>query len=198
MVQNEYRLDKDELLDNLRAWNRVLRRKVHLIACGGTAMTLLGVKASTKDVDFMVPDVMEYNYLIKKLPAMGYTPTTGPGWRRKGEAFHYALFRGNNIHTTGLLKSPLEAGRNKRLVEFSNLYIGILNDYDLISSKLMRGTKVDYEDCVALAKFHKDELDLERLAAHFHEMVSYDIAELRLKPNINIFLELLQEGTQND
>lgn len=60
------------------------------------------------------------------------------------------------------------------------------------------GTRVDYEDCVALAKFHKDELDLERLAAHFHEMVSYDIAELRLKPNINIFLELLQEGTQND
>lgn len=50
MVQNEYRLDKDELLDNLRAWNRVLRRKVQLIACGGTAMTLLGVKASTKDV----------------------------------------------------------------------------------------------------------------------------------------------------
>ncbi|MBW6510292.1 MAG: hypothetical protein K0A94_12215 [Desulfuromonadales bacterium] len=93
MVQNEYRLDKDKLLDNLRAWNRVLRRKVQLIACGGTAMTLLGVKASTKDVDFMVPDVREYNYLIKQLPAMGYTPTTGPGWQRKGEAFHYDLFR---------------------------------------------------------------------------------------------------------
>jgi hypothetical protein len=41
MLQTEYRLDKDELLDNLRAWNRVLRRKVRLIACGGTAMTLL-------------------------------------------------------------------------------------------------------------------------------------------------------------
>jgi hypothetical protein len=51
MAQPEYRLDREELLENLRAWNRVLRRKVRMIACGGTAMTLLGVKASTKDVD---------------------------------------------------------------------------------------------------------------------------------------------------
>ena len=57
MVQKEYRLDKNELLDNLREWNRYLKRKVHLIACGGTAMTLLGIKASTKDVDFIVPEI---------------------------------------------------------------------------------------------------------------------------------------------
>lgn len=198
MTKIEYRLDKNELLDNLRAWNRVLRRKVHLIACGGTAMTLLGVKASTKDVDFMVPNIKEYNYLLKQLPIMGYRESNGPGWQRKGEIFHFDIFRGNNIHTTGLLESPLEEGRNKLLAEFSHLYIGILNDYDLISSKLMRGTKVDFDDCIMLAKVHKAELNLERLAAHFHEMVSYDVAEERLRPNIDYFLELLQEGEQND
>jgi hypothetical protein len=128
MVQNEYRLDKNELLDNLRAWNSIFRRKVRMIACGGTALTLLGVKTSTKDVDFMVPDIREYNYLTKQLPAMGYTQTNGPGWQRKGEVFHFDIFRGKNIHTTGLLESPLEDGRNKLLVEFSHLYIGILND----------------------------------------------------------------------
>lgn len=198
MAQTEYRLDKDELLDILRAWNRVLRRKVHLIACGGTAMTLLGVKASTKDVDFMVPNIKEYNYLIKQLPAMGYTETNGPGWQRKGDVFHFDIFRGNNIHTTGLLESPLEPGQNKLLYEFSHLYIGILNDYDLISSKLMRGTRVDFDDCIMLAKTHKAELDLERLVAHFHEMVSYDVAEERLKPHVDYFLKLLREGEQND
>ena len=51
----DYRLDKNRLLDILGNWNRFLKRKVHLIACGGTAMTLLGVKPSTKDVDFMAP-----------------------------------------------------------------------------------------------------------------------------------------------
>jgi hypothetical protein len=49
----EYRLDRDALLDVLGQWNTFLKRKVHLIACGGTALTLLGVKESTKDIDFM-------------------------------------------------------------------------------------------------------------------------------------------------
>ena len=87
MVQTNYRLDQAELLDHLRAWNSVLRRKVHLIACGGTAMTLLGVKASTKDVDFMVPDTGEHAYLTKQLQAMGYKQVPLSGWQRKGEAF---------------------------------------------------------------------------------------------------------------
>ena len=193
MLQNKYRLDKNELLDHMRAWNRILKRKVHLIACGGTAMTLLGVKESTKDVDFMVPDIREYNYLRKQLPAMGYTQTNGPGWQREGESFHFDIFRGNNIHTTGLLLSPLEDGRNSVLMEFSHLYIGILNDYDLIASKLMRGTRVDFEDCLKLAIAHKDQMDLEILVTHFHEMVSYDVAQDRLRPHMDHFLELLRE-----
>ena len=63
----EYRLNKEQLLDILREWDRFLKRKVHLIACGGTAIALLGVKHSTKDVDFIVPDEREHAYLIKQL-----------------------------------------------------------------------------------------------------------------------------------
>jgi hypothetical protein len=134
----EYRLDKDRLFDILREWNRFLKRKVHLIACGGTAMTLKGAKLSTKDVDFMVPIVREHEYLTKQLKALGYEQVTGSGWERDGEDFRFDIFFGNNIHTTELLDSPLEEGRHSILWEFSHLYIGILNDYDLISSKLMR------------------------------------------------------------
>jgi len=67
----EYRLGKDQLLDIMGEWNRFLRRKVQLIACGGTAMTLIGVKASTKDVDFMVPMAREHAYLTKRLKDLG-------------------------------------------------------------------------------------------------------------------------------
>ncbi len=63
----EYRLNKDRLIDILKDWNHFLKRKVHLIACGGTAMTLIGVKFSTKDVDFMAPDEREHDYLTKRL-----------------------------------------------------------------------------------------------------------------------------------
>ncbi len=118
---------------------------------------------------------------------------TGSGWKRKGEEFQFDIFRGKRIHTTELLDSPLEEGRHSILREFSYLYIGVLNDYDLITSKLMRGTRVDFEDCLGLAEAHRAETDIDRLIHHFHEMVGYDVAEDRLKPHIEHFLELLRE-----
>jgi hypothetical protein len=180
----EYRLDKNRLLDVLGEWNRFLKRKVHLIACGGTAMTLIGVKPSTKDVDFIAPKVREHDYLTKQLKSLGYKQATGSGWKRDGEDFQFDIFRGNRIHTTELLNSPLEEGRHSILMEFSYLYIGVLNDYDLISSKLMRGTRVDFEDCLRLADARREEIDIERLIHHFHEMVSCDVAKYRSFPGI--------------
>ena len=189
----DYRLDKNRLLDILGDWNRFLKRKVHLVACGGTAMTLLGVKASTKDVDFMAPREAEYRYLLKQLKALGYKPTTGSGWTRQGEDFRFDIFSGNRIHTTELLDSPLDEGRHSVLKEFSHLFIGILNDYDLIASKLMRGTRVDFDDCVSLAEAHHATLDIQQLVRHFIDLVRYDVAEHRLLPNIDHFLDLLKE-----
>ena len=63
----EYRLTKNDLLNTLVGWSKFINRKVRLIACGGTAMTLLDVKASTKDIDFMVPDDKEYIYVVEIL-----------------------------------------------------------------------------------------------------------------------------------
>ena len=189
----EYRLDKNQLLDILEGWNRILKRKIHLIACGGTAMTLLGVKPSTKDVDFMVPEINEYEYLIKQLSALGYKQVTGSGWERSGESFRFDIFRGNWIHTTELLESPLVNGRNTILMEYSHLYIGILNEYDLISSKLMRGTRIDFEDCLMLVTARR-EMDINQLVENFHEMIAYDISEDRLRLNIERFLGLLREN----
>jgi len=52
----DYRIDKEGLFAKLGDWNAFLKRKVRLVACGGTALTLLGIKPSTKDIDLMVPD----------------------------------------------------------------------------------------------------------------------------------------------
>lgn len=189
----DYRLNKDRLLEILGEWNHFLKRKVHLIACGGTAMTLLGVKPSTKDVDFMTPRDGDYDYLTKQLKALGYKQTTGTGWMRQGEDFRFDIFSGNRIHRTELLVSPLDEGRHVLLKDFSYLYIGILNDYDLIASKLMRGTSVDFEDCLNLVEAHHEALEIEKLIRHFCEMVRYDVAEHRLRPNIDHLLGLLKE-----
>jgi len=44
MEKMDYRINKQTLLDILGQWNGFLRRKIHLIACGGTALTLLDIK----------------------------------------------------------------------------------------------------------------------------------------------------------
>lgn len=105
----------------------------------------------------------------------------------------FDIFSGNRIHTTELLNSPLEKGNHTLLREFSRLYIGILNDYDLISSKLMRGTRVDFDDCLELAAARWNEIDLDKLVRHFHRMVSFDVGEERLRSNIDHFIDLLEE-----
>ena len=63
----EYRIDKQGLLDKISAWDTFFKRTVHLIACGGTALTLLGVKPSTKDIDLIVPNLDEYEYIVNIL-----------------------------------------------------------------------------------------------------------------------------------
>jgi len=189
----EYRLNKNTLLDELGQWNRFIKRKVHLIACGGTALTLLDIKPSTKDVDFMVPVESEHKYLIKVLKDLGYEQTTGSGWQKKGDVFIYDIFPGKRIHTTELLESPLEEGKHMLLKEFSHLYVGILNEYDLIASKLFRGTDVDFEDCLMLVKARREKIDINQLEQHVKELASYDISEKRIVENLVNFLNLLRK-----
>ena len=191
----EYRLNKQTLTDILGQWNAFLRRKVHLVACGGTALTLMDIKPSTKDVDFLVPVETEHRYLIKTLKDLGYQQQTGFGWHKSGDLFIFDLFVGKRIHTTDLMASPLEKENHTLFKEFSHLYIGILNPYDLIASKLFRGTEVDFEDCLMLMKSRKESIDLTRVEQHNKELASYDISEKRIVGNLENFLNLVGKKT---
>ncbi len=189
----EYRLNKQTLTELLGQWNAFLKRKVHLVACGGTALTLMDIKPSTKDVDFIVPIEQEYRYLIKILKDLGYKQKTGSGWHKSGNLFVFDLFMGQRIHTTDLLESPLEKGNHTLFKEFSHLYIGILNPYDLIASKLFRGTAVDFEDCLVLMRSRKESIDLPRVEEHVKELASYDISENRIIVNLEYFLNQVRK-----
>lgn len=188
----EYRLNKQTLTDLLGQWNAFLRRKVHLVACGGTALTLMDIKLSTKDVDFIVPVESEYRYLIKTLKDLGYQQKTGSGWHKSGNLFVFDLFVGKRIHTTDLMASPLEKGNHTLFKEFSHLYIGILNPYDLIASKLFRGTAVDFEDCLMLMKSRKESIDIARVEQHVKELANYDISEKRIVGNLEYFINIVK------
>lgn len=188
----EYRIDKEGLFTRLSAWNGFLKRKVHLIACGGTALTLLDIKESTKDIDLLVPNIDECAYLLNILQQLGYTRAAGSGWVRD-DGFIFDIFPGKRVHTTELLDSPLENGNNTLIREYSRIYLGALNHYDLLTSKLFRGTSVDMGDCLMLAKGRRDEIDVERFISRFRETASYDISDDRVNKNLDHFLWLLKK-----
>ena len=161
-------------------------------------MTLLGVKASTRDVDFMVPNIREYNYLIKTIERLGYKPVRGHGWARTGEPFIFDLFPGKKIHTAELLVNPLEEGRHTLIKDFSYMYVGVLNDYDLIVSKLFRGDQVDFDDTVSLAAARKDKIDRAKLKEHFFELLSYHpVGEKRVAGHWETFEKRWKEALRH-
>jgi hypothetical protein len=188
----EYRLDKEKLLEELGVWNGLLRRRVHLIACGGTALSLLGIKPSTKDVDLIVPDPGEYDYLIKLLKDLGYKPVTGAGLSRDG-IFIFDLFRGNRVHTTELIEPVLNQGNHTLAKEFSQLYLGVLNYYDILISKLFRASSVDVDDCLLLFKAKRKEIDADKFISRFRATASFDVSEPSVLKNLEHFLSVLKK-----
>jgi len=184
----EYRIDKQSLLDRLSAWDGFLKKRVHLIACGGTALTLLGVKPSTNDIDLIVPGSSEYDYLISILKQLGYKTASGWGWSR-GDGFIFDLFRRKTVHTTELLESPLEKRNHILIKEFNYIYLGILNYYDLIISKLFRATGIDIEDCLYLIKEKRKDIRIDKLIARFKETASFDVSEEKVNKNLEYFLK---------
>ena len=190
----EYRIDKTGLLDRLSIWNGFLKRKVHLVACGGTALTLLDVKPSTKDIDLLVPVIGEYQYLIRTLKDLGYKSASGAGWARD-DGFIFDLFPGKRVHTTELLESPLDKGNNIPVKELTHIYLGVLNFYDIIISKLFRGTGIDMEDCLMLMRVKGKEVNMVKLAERFNETALYDVSEDRVRKNLEHFKKLIvKEG----
>ena len=155
-------------------------------------MTLLNIKESTKDIDFLVPNQDEYKYLVKVITDLGYTPTTGHGWARD-DGFVFDLFAGKRVFTTELLEPPLEKGNNIKVKEFNHIYVGVLSYYDLIISKIFRNTETDREDCLALMKAKRDEIMINELKKRFYETSSYDISNEKNRRNFEHFLDFLKK-----
>jgi hypothetical protein len=190
------RANKEILLARLADWDSFLKKRVRLIACGGTALTLLNIKPSTKDIDFIVPDIGEYEYLVRTLNQLGYECVSGSGLRR-GDDFVFDLFRGPRVHTTELLESPLEPENHILIKEFSYIYLGVLNFHDLLISKLFRGTSADIEDCLALMRQEGNEVDIQVFEQRFRETASYDTSEERVIKNLEYFLSLIKKRDSN-
>ena len=190
-MPDESRITSDDLLGTMETWDGLMDFRVCLIACGGTALTLLGIKESTKDVDFIVPIHEQYARLLRFLRRIGYRESERVnGWEHpEDSSFLFQFWPGNRVFTTELLSSPLDEGRHTLIRRYQRVYLGALNLIDLIITKMFRGHRVDVDDCFAV--FGTGEVDAEELRERYEEAASYDVNAERMISNFIYFVEEL-------
>ena len=187
----QYRLSANSLLDTLDNWNSLMNFRVHLIACGGTALTLLKIKDSTRDIDFAVPVYKEHERLMKFLGDLGYEEKRGGLAHDDDPNFIYQIWRGNKVFTTDLLDSPLDPGNHILVKRWSHIYLAALNLTYLIITKMFRGTPVDRDDCIAA--FATGQVNAVELLERYSEAARYDLNPEKMMKNFVYLAEGLHE-----
>lgn len=65
MTHNAKEVNAEELFELLRSISKFIERKTRMYALGGTALTILSIKASTGDIDINIGSKEEYGYICK-------------------------------------------------------------------------------------------------------------------------------------
>jgi hypothetical protein len=138
-------LDSSQLLDFLEEIQDELERKIVLVAVGGTAMTLLGLKPSTIDMDFTGPgvDVRLFDEAQKAVPH-GFKIDAWPD----GQVFSQIL--------------PADyLGRSRLIADMQLVELRALHPVDIVVTKIGRMDERDIEDigrCIVECNLTRDEI----------------------------------------
>lgn len=161
------RLDNRVLLDFLEEVDKELERKVTLIAVGGTALTLLGAKPSTRDVDFTLPsdDYGEFQRALKNTP----------------HGFVVHCFHGGMIFSQSLPDDyQSESAPVKR--KMKNIHLRTLSPLDIVVTKIGRLDDRDKEDIDScIKKFHLTRAQVTKRAKQVEYVGREENYEINLK-----------------
>ncbi|OGS19705.1 MAG: hypothetical protein A3J83_01090 [Elusimicrobia bacterium RIFOXYA2_FULL_40_6] len=186
------KVDKTSLFNELIAWDSIIGKKVHLIACGDTALTLVDVKETTTDIHFIVPKYTEYDYLTKILQQAGYVSNKKGGLKRE-YGFRVDFFRGGKTDAIELINSPLEKDWHIPIKQYKYMYVGVLNYYDIIICKLFRAKPEDLRDCLALVKARQDEIEIDKLKKLFLQTIAGSANRAKVSKHLDSFLRILKK-----
>ena len=133
-------IGKDELVKWLRIIDKKLRQKLTLIAVGGTAMTLLGLKSSTIDIDFCIAskDKKAFEQVVDN-------------------KFNIDIFVDGYIFSEQLPDDYAE--KSKEIAQLNKITLKALHPIDIIITKAARFNARDEEDIKTASKYvNKEEL----------------------------------------
>jgi hypothetical protein len=163
------------LLDFLEEIDRELEKRITLVAVGGTALTLLGAKRSTIDVDFTLTadDHDEFQRVLARVPA----------------GFDVHCFQGSMIFSQDLPYDYLDKSASVK-TKMKNIELRTLSPLDIVVTKIGRLDQRDKEDIAACIR--KFGLTKEQIAERAKQ-VSYvgreENYEINLKYTLANFFE---------
>jgi len=136
-------IDRTQLVVWIKKVDRKITKKIIVVAVGGTAMTLLGLKPSTMDIDFCISseDKQEFKKAIDK-------------------TFRVDLFFDGYIFSEQLPKDYAE--KSKEILKLKNITLKTLSPEDIVITKSARLNARDEEDIQAITKYVKREELIER------------------------------------
>ena len=134
-------IDKDDLIDWIKAMDNRLDFEIELIAVGGTAMTLLGLKGSTRDVDFCL-DSKDKKRFMKALD----------------KKFIVDIFVDGYIFSEQLPDDYKE--KSKELLKLKNITLKTLSPVDIVITKTARLNARDEADIEKSRNLSADRLTI--------------------------------------
>jgi hypothetical protein len=162
MVYNAKSTNANELFELLRSLSKYVDQEIRMYALGGTALTILGIKESTLDIDIDVHSSAEYKRLCLLFEQIGFKRIGTIRWQTQ-EGLFFDLFQGSNILGTALQSDYMTKSKFIRAFGNVKLYTFCLDD--IIISKLARGDMRDFEDIKAI--FESNNIDLDKLIARY-------------------------------
>jgi len=169
MIHNGNEINADELLELIESISKYVEKEIKMYALGGTALTILNIKKSTRDIDINIESNAEYNYICKIFEDLGFERKGIRWFSQEGLAFD--MFYESNILGTELLSDCIT--KSKFIKSFGNIQLYTLPLEDIIISKLARGDLRDFDDIKMILETNK--IDLNYLVQRYNETMKTSI-----------------------
>ena len=141
-------IDKKDLFNWLQKIDQKLQKPLTLVAVGGTAMTLLGLKNSTIDIDFCVKEKDQKRFVATL-----------------DKKYKVDIFVDGYIFSEQL---PIDySQKSKNIKKFDHITLKALHPIDIIITKSARLNARDEEDIEALISY----VDKKELLQRFESVV---------------------------
>lgn len=167
-THNDREINAQELYDFINSIDSYLEKDINFYALGGTALTMLGFKNSTRDIDVNT-ETDDYNIIIKLFTDLGFTKISSIRWITQ-EGLQFDLFHGNEIMGINLLDDSLS--KAKLIKDFGNIKLYTLSLYDIIITKLARGDSRDFDDIKTI--FEKENIEINELISRYKETMKLE------------------------